>query len=395
MPLLVEEGKGLIDPCPLWDSDGKAYLVHAYAGSRAGIKSILVVKELNPDGTGVIGDPVLIYDGHEKDPTIEGPKIYKQHGYYYVFAPAGGVSTGWQTILRSKNIYGPYERKQVLSQGGSPVNGPHQGAWIQTQTGEDWFLHFQDKGAYGRVVHLQPMKWLNDWPVIGKDDDGDGNGEPVTTCKKPNVGKSFSKINPSEDDEFNGVKPGLQWQWQANPKQTWSFLFNGKLRMFSVMGDDSVKNYWSLPNLLMQKLPAEEFVTTAKITFQPRLEGEKCGLIIFGEDYAYIGLEKKPGGNFISFGVCLGAEKGLPEKITLGDKMVSENIFLRVQFRKGGNAVFSYSGDGNNFQPMGENFTAKPGRWVGARIGFFCTGKTKTNDAGFADIDYIRFTPVD
>jgi beta-xylosidase len=182
-PLLVEAGKGLIDPCPLWDTNGKAYLVHAYAGSRAGIKSVLVIQQLSNDGTKVLDKGKIVYDGHEKDPTVEGPKLYKRNGYYYIFAPAGGVSTGWQLALRSKNIYGPYERRVVMDQGSTKINGPHQGAWVTTQMGEDWFLHFQDKGAYGRVVHLQPMKWINDWPVIGIDKDGDGKGEPVLNYK--------------------------------------------------------------------------------------------------------------------------------------------------------------------------------------------------------------------
>ena len=157
-PILVEEGKGLIDPCPLWDDDGKVYLIHALAGSRAGFKSVLIVKKLNEDGTKTIDNGVMVFDGHAHQPTIEGPKFYKRNGFYYIFAPAGGVSTGWQLVLRSKNIYGPYEEKIVMDQGNTTINGPHQGAWIQTQTGEDWFIHFQDKGAYGRVIHLQPMK---------------------------------------------------------------------------------------------------------------------------------------------------------------------------------------------------------------------------------------------
>jgi len=144
---------------------------------------------MNSEATLATNDDVIIIDGHEGESTIEGPKLYKRNGFYYVFAPAGGVPTGWQTVLRSKNIYGPYEKRKVMDQGKSSINGPHQGAWVQTQTGEDWFFHFQDKGAYGRIVHLQPMKWVKDWPVIGIDKDGDGTGEPVMTCKKPNVGK--------------------------------------------------------------------------------------------------------------------------------------------------------------------------------------------------------------
>jgi beta-xylosidase len=213
-PLLIEAGKGLIDPCPLWDDNGKTYLVHAYAGSRAGIKSIIVVKEMNKEGTKIISDGVMVYDGHEKDPTIEGPKFYKRNGHYYIFAPAGGVSTGWQTVLRSKNVYGPYERKVVMDQGTTSINGPHQGAWVTTQTGEDWFLHFQDKDAYGRVVHLQPMKWINEWPVIGVDKDGDGKGEPVLINKKPNVGKQY---------------PGLQFRTVMNSVKL-NLVYNGNGR---------------------------------------------------------------------------------------------------------------------------------------------------------------------
>ena len=168
--VMVKPGKGLIDPCPLWDEDGRAYVAHAYAGSRAGIKSILAVFEMNAEGTQAITPSRTVYDGHADDPTIEGTKFHKRNGEYYIFAPAGGVATGWQVVMKSENVYGPYERKVVLAQGKTPINGPHQGAWVDTQEGEDWFFHFQDKGAYGRIVHLQPMVWKdNGFPVIGID----------------------------------------------------------------------------------------------------------------------------------------------------------------------------------------------------------------------------------
>src|SRR4030095_2037632 len=127
---------------------------------------------MNTEGTRVLDDGVIVFDGHAADPTVEGPKFYKLNGYYYILAPAGGVATGWQLALRSKNIYGPYERRIVLAQGKTAINGPHQGALINTITGESWFVHFQDKGAYGRVVHLEPAVWKNDFPVIGADADG-------------------------------------------------------------------------------------------------------------------------------------------------------------------------------------------------------------------------------
>ena len=390
-PVLVEAGKGLIDPCPLWDDDGKTYLVHAFAGSRAGIKSVIIVKQMNGEGTKTIGEGVLVYDGHEKDPTIEGPKFYKRNGYYYIFAPAGGVSTGWQLVLRSKNIYGPYERKVVMEQGTTTINGPHQGAWVDTKTGEHWFLHFQDKDAYGRVVHLQPMKWINDWPVIGEDKDGDGKGEPVLVYKKPTVGKTYPVQTPLDSDEFNGNQIGLQWQWQANPKPYWAFPFNGKLRLFSYQLPDSSRNYWNVPNLLMQKFPADEFMVTTKLSFYPRLDGERAGLIIFGADYAYLSVVKKTDGNYILYSVCKEADREKEATVQDGEKVMNADIYLRVKVNKGAGCEFSYSADGGTtFKLIGEKFIAKPGRWVGAKVGLFCTRTVKTNDSGFADVDWFR-----
>jgi beta-xylosidase len=396
-PILVYAGKGLEDPCPLWDNDGQVYLVHTYVGSRAGIKSIVTVNKLNLEGTRVINEDVLVYDGHEVDPTIEGPKFYKRNGYYYIFAPAGGVSTGWQLILRSKNVYGPYERKVAMDQGASPTNGPHQGAWVTTQTGEDWFLHFQDKDAYGRILHLQPMKWLNDWPVIGVDKDGDGKGEPVVRYKKPNVGKTYPIQTPVESDEFNGSTVGLQWQWMANHKGTWSFMntSNGSLRLFSDKVPDSAKNLWDAPNVLLQKFPAEEFMVTTKFTFKPnsKIENEKSGLVIMGLSYAGLALKSKKDGVQLVFESCKDAGSGKEEKEKVIMKMNVPTVFFRVKVTKGGKCGFSYSLDGNVFTNAGEEFTAEVGRWKGAKVGLFCTRETQVNDAGYADFDWFRVEP--
>lgn len=395
-PVMVAEGKGLIDPCPLWDDDGKAYLVHAYAGSRAGIKSVIVVREMNREGTKALDDGVLVFDGHDADPTVEGPKFYKRNGYYYIFAPAGGVSTGWQLVLRSKNIYGPYERRVVMDRGSTAVNGPHQGAWVDTKTGEHWFLHFQDKEAYGRVVHLQPMKWVKDWPVIGIDNDGDGKGEPVREYRKPNIGvRKITKATAPDTDEFESTRIGLQWQWQANPQPYWAFQSGGKLRLFSYPMPDSVKNYWEVPNLLMQKFPADEFIATTKLSFKPRLENERAGLIVFGTDYAYISVVKKKDGNYLSFSTCINADKGEPEAVNDIRKLNGEgstDIYFRVIVSRGGNCEFSYSTDGNKYETMPGKLSAKPGRWVGAKLGLFCTRMSKTNDSGYGDWEYFRIS---
>ncbi|WP_242689191.1 glycoside hydrolase 43 family protein [Pedobacter sp. SYSU D00535] len=397
-PILVEGGKGLIDPCPLFDDDGKVYLVYAYAGSRAGIKSILAVKQMNAEGTKTIDHGVLVYDGHEIDQTVEGPKFYKRNGYYYIFAPAGGVATGWQLVLRSKNVYGPYERKIVMAQGATSVNGPHQGGWVTTPSGEDWFLHFQDKEQYGRVVHLNPMKWVNDWPVIGIDKDGDGTGDPVLVYKKPNVGKTYALATPPDSDEFNTTRLGLQWQWQSNPKPTWYFMnpSKGSLRLFTDKPEDA-KNLWEAPNVLLQKFPADSFMVTTKMTFtpnSPKLENEKAGLTVMGFSYANVAIKSKKDGNYLVYTVGKDAVKGNPEKEEVITKLATPTAFLRVKVRPGAKCQFSYSLDGLTYKDVGEVFQAEVARWKGSKVGLFATRETTTNDSGYADFDWFRVEPV-
>ncbi|WP_345949799.1 glycoside hydrolase 43 family protein [Mucilaginibacter sp. PAMB04274] len=395
-PQIVLPGKGYIDPTPLWDDDGKVYLAIGWAGSRAGVKSLLTVFRMNSAGTKVVNDGRHVFDGHESHPTIEGPKFYKRNGYYYLFAPAGGVGTGWQLVLRSKNVYGPYEEKIVMDQGKSSVNGPHQGAWVETQTGESWFIHFQDKGAYGRITHLQPMRWVNNWPIIGADPDGDGKGEPVLVYKKPNVGKTYAIVTPPESDEFNTDSLGLQWQWHANPRLEWSAKIPGKgyLRLFAYATEKGAQSLWPVPNLLMQKLPAAAFTATTKVKYtveQDAWQDKKAGLLMMGNDYAYISISKDEKGYKISQVTCKGAVNGAGEN-TIDEKRISSNAaWLRMQvIAPDAKCSFSYSEDGINFKPIGEAFTAAPDKWIGAKMGLFCISKPEARTGGYADFDWFR-----
>ena len=403
--LLVKEGKGLIDPCPFWDEDGRAYLVHGYAGSRAGMKSMLGIFEMNTDGTQAITDDRLIFDGHPNNPTLEGPKLYKRNGYYYIFAPAGGVKPGWQLALRSKDIYGPYEEKTVLAQGKSDINGPHQGAWIDTPDGkQDWFIHFQDLYAYGRAVLLQPMRWVNDWPVMGEDKDGDGCGTPVETYQKPEVGKTYPVATPVESDEFSSRTLGLQWQWQANNNPLWYYAAGekGYLRLFAWEKIGKAQNLWDAPALLLQKFPAPNFKATTKITFAPFKTGERTGLIVMGQDYAAITLESTEKGLILNQISAKNVSNGTPETINASVPVNQSTIFFRVEVKQTkslnneniqqpkANCTFSYSLDGNKFIPFGNAFAAWEGKWIGAKVGVFCQRPKTLNDSGYADIDWFR-----
>ena len=365
---------------------------------------IYMIKTRDPKGSW--SKPVLVFDGNDgKNHTVEGPKLYKRNGYYYIFAPAGGVATGWQLVLRSRNIYGPYESKIVMAQGKTTINGPHQGGWVDTNTGESWFVHFQDQGAYGRVIHLNPMKWVNEWPVIGVDKDKDGCGEPVTTYKKPNVGKMYPVTTPPESDEFDTRHLGLQWQWHANKQDTYGFTTDlGYIRLYAGSLSKEFVNFWEVPNLLLQKFPAEEFTATTKLTFTAKQDGEQAGMIVMGWDYSYLSVRKAGDKFILQQVVCKDAEQQHPEQVKelasfpveyLKMPGVADNewktVYLRVKVAKGAVCTFAYSLDGKKYTAAGEPFTARQGKWIGAKVGLFCVTPNDGN-RGWADVDWFRVT---
>ena len=422
-PVLVDETKGAIDPAPFWDDDGTAWLIKAFAGSRAGFSNVLELRRLDPAGMKAVGAPIRIIDGATLSParssrgampwfTIEGPKLYKRDGYYYVFAPAGSVKGGWQGVFRSRSITGPYEGRIVLDQGHTDINGPHQGAWVTTASGQDWFVHFQDADAYGRRVLLEPMRWKDGWPIIGADPDRDGIGEPVLTHAKPDTGPAQPIVTPQASDSFDAPTLGLQWQWNANPREDWASLTAapGKLRLNAI---SSPPNLWEAGALLSQKLPGPRFTVTTKLDFQPKAIGERAGLAMFGRSYSWIGLEKTSVGVRLVQIVRNDADKGAAETASIGLAEAPLTIWLRLtaeplsvpadppDFRpywpsmlrwQNAKVRFSYSLDGTRYLPVGEPFMARQGQWVGAQIGLFAQAPAGTPAftayrTGWADFD--------
>lgn len=397
-PVNIRPGAGWIDPCPFWDEDGRAYLVAGVAKSRIGYKSVLHMIEMQPDGMGLIGEAKVVFDGNlNEQETIEGPKLYKRNGWYYIFAPAGGVKTGWQTVLRSKNIFGPYEYRVVMRQGDTPINGPHQGAWVDTVTGEDWFLHFQDVYAAGRIIHLQPMSWKEDWPIIGIAKDGNYYGEPVLTYRKPNVGEDAKEaeiFEPDASDDFSKKTLGLQWQWNANPKEDWYKLTSEGLCLKAVKQEEKIK-HGDYPNLLLQKWPAPEFICDTTLSLAGLKANEEAGVISMGVKYALLSFARNEEGmveaSFINgeqkYGKIL-VESTEETSTSLGTMVFaddSETITVRMSIHRVGTqdlsekeknfpleeVVFEYSTNGTDYKKAG-SYMAAAGRWVGVKSGVYC-----------------------
>jgi beta-xylosidase len=399
---LVHEALGMIDTCPLWDDDGKAYLVNGWAKSRAGFNAILTVYEMEPDGTALIGERTTVFDGTVTHPTIEGPKFYKRGDYYYIFAPFGGVATGSQTVLRASSPLGPYEYRNVLEQGSTDINGPHQGGWVTTPDGgEDWFLHFQEYTDYGRVAHLNPMHWTDDdWVTMGVDFDGNGIGEPVSTHAKPNVGATHPVAVPQTTDEFGEPAMAPQWQWYANPEAGWASRDDrpGWLRLTPVAIAGGEPNLHNQPNILLQKLPAPDFTVTTKLDAAALTGDAKAGLIVMGFDYAYLGVSRAGAGLRVTRVTCTGANDGRAESVQTTADLPDAPLFLRVEVEeksKRPHCAFSYSADGETYTELGNEFAAREGRWIGAKVGLFAVtpagvAGSGVGPGGHADFDFFR-----
>lgn len=387
-PHCLIEGKGLIDPCPLWDDDGSAYLVHAYARSRSGIKHRLQIRPMAPDGSRLLGEGVIIADGEECFPTIEGPKFLKRDDWYYVLAPAGGVATGWQMVLRSRHIYGPYEARNVLEQGISGVNGPHQGALVDTPSGGWWFIHFQDAGVYGRIVHLQPVEWRDGWPEMGVDRDGNGIGEPVETYPLPIPAEDAVMQVPATTDTFDSLTLGLQWQWYANHAAGWHSLTEraGYLRLYAQPGNSA--NFSLTPHLLLQKFPARAFTVETAVEFAPSATSDETGLAVVGLRHAVLALKRTRSGNRLS----LRIDNELLEEIGIeGDA-----LRLRVTVREGGWCRFAWAApESGDWTDIGVEFGACEGQWIGAKVGLFASAAPNSAPGrnSYADFAYFRFSP--
>lgn len=443
-PVWVVRARGFIDPCPLWDEDGRAYLSHALAGSRAGLKSVVLVAPMQADGTSLTDPSRIVYDGHLTQPTIEGTKFYKRNGYYYIFAPAGGVSTGWQTVLRSRSPFGPFEEKVVMASAPGTINGPHQGAWVDAPDGSEWFLHFQDKGAYGRIVHLQPLSWRSDdWPLIGEDPDGDGIGQPVSDYiinipRHPSpregiglfyyprgergvakiqsdlcAGNGRNALSPegiglyfSPPDERASARSGSlgTWQYPAVPEAKWQMeLPDGGLRLYSV--EQESRSLWECRNVVQRKFPAERFTVQAKLQFHPnpqlRERGETAGFVVMGDDYAGLFVEDRADGLMLTYRVCEKAGKGGEEQVMPLEALSSGTFWVKLEVRPRATETpvpdavcrFCWSRDGKRWEKVPQSFTARPEMWIGAKFGFFCNRYARKNDSGWLDVTDLRVKP--
>lgn len=385
-PYCLKTAPGWIDPCPFWDDDGRAWLVHAFAFSRCGVKNKLQLFEMSPDATRLLDDGHIIFDGTPTHPTLEGPKLYKRNGEYWIFAPAGGVKRGWQTVLRASSLDGPWQTRDVLHQGNTAINGPHQGAWVELENGENWFFHFQDKGVYGRILHLQPLRWMSDgWPQIGACLQNSHKGQPVEVHPVPQL--PLVPCAPQTTDTFPAGQPGLQWQWQANPKKAWLTKGLNGLNLTCVPTEANHTIY-HLPQLLLQPFPAERFRVRTLLTLAFLHDKEEGGLVVYGQRFAALRVIKSKTGIQLCLDHGWTDDRGEMHLTSLpvGELSDETQIALGLRVDYDGIVHFGYQRTGEEWREIAPQFSAGAGKWIGARVGIYARGQF-TNNPG-----YVRFS---
>jgi beta-xylosidase len=349
----VKAVSGWEDPAPFWDDDGRAFLVHSVLGAGP-----LILHRMSPDGRALLDDGVEIYRG----PVAEGPKLFKRGGHYYISLPEGGVERGGQTVLRSRSVYGPYERREVL-----PAGSPHQGGIVDLPSGESWFIGFKSSGRLGRVCHLLPVRWGDDdWPVFG-----DG-GRTVERWRKPSVGRAQPLAKPATSDEFDAPTLSPQWQWNHNPvPEAWSLSARaGFLRLEARPASDMSR----ARNTLTQKLWDDAGSFEIRLDASGMADGQRAGItFISGSGFGWVGVGMRSGTRRILW------EQGE------GPVLDGNDLWLRGRY-SGDTARLEYSLDGRAWTDTGAAFTLAFGHWKGARVGIFCYGRR-----GYVDVDLVRY----
>jgi beta-xylosidase len=345
------------DPCPFWDDDGQAYLGRSQYGAGP-----IIIHRLSADGRQLLDDGVTVYTG----PVAEGTKIMKRDGYYYLIIPEGGVCCGWQTVLRSRSIYGPYEKRVVLEQGSTDINGPHQGALVEAADSTWWFFHFQETHPAGRVVHLQPARWKDGWPLIGVDIDGNGVGEPVAVWEKP-MGKEKVKVTPDATPggvahSFHASLLSPVWQWNHNPVDSaWSLSERKGWLTFHILPAANLKES---RNMLTQKTVGYESEATTRMDCSKLSEGDHAGLLCTGKQFMGVGVCRQEGKNYFYL-----EEDGARTLLGVCKQKV---VSLRVTIDSQRNThQFAVSADGKHFDKVGTPFSLRMGYWKGSRIGLY------------------------
>lgn len=339
------------------------------SGIKAGTEGVLIENATAPSG-----DNIML--------PAEGSQLFKIRGKYYLFNiswPRGGMRT--VIIHRADKITGPWEGRVALQD-----KGVAQGGLIETPEGK-WFSYlFKDNGGVGRIPYLVPVKWVNDWPVLGV------NGKVPETLELPKQKGLIPGIVNSDD--FSRKKKDkdlpLVWQWNHNPDNSlWSVRERkGFLRLKTGRVDTA---FVQAKNTLTQRTIGPESTGVTLLDVSHMQNGDISGLCLLQKQYGFVAVEKENGTKRI---VMVSAASGKPKELE-SIPLEQDQVYFKAECdfkNQSDKGRFYYSLDGKTWKVIGTsiNLPYTLPHFMGYRFGLF--NYATKQKGGFVDFDYFKIS---
>ena len=382
------------DRCYVFSGSGQVRVVELNATltdeEPGGIHQALNNRELQPEG------------------LLEGSRVIKHDGYYYLIMIAWPGEGRQQLAFRSRSIVGPYEKKTILKSPFGGFNNVGQGTIVDGKHGEWYGVIFQDRDGVGRVLTLNPCQWEDGWPMLG---DADGKVPDVMSLYAEQVppmqpADTSVRIRTTVSDDF-GPESTLNtalplWQWNHNPvREGWSLSERpGWLRLHTV---DKAASIYHARNTLTQRMDGPTCQASVCIDISHMRPGDHAGFAAFNGHSALLSIERTKNGSSLVLSheevTLTPAEHAISQvkrdEVARVDLHRQKQICLRItgDFRPGhnDNATFWYSLDGGRqWQQMGGDYRMRFDYrrfFMGTKFALF--NYSTTGHGGYVDFDYF------
>jgi len=377
---------GWDDCCSFCDDDGQLYFIatNFKLDPKTNRKYNIHLFKMTPDGKSLIMESdSIIHQSHGS----EANKLYKINGIYYHFFSEVKKEGRVMMMERSKNIYGPWEIKQLNHVNKSSDKEPNQGGLMQLKNGQWWFFTHHGSGDWeGRVASLLPVTWINEWPIIGEVGK-DTIGNMVWSGRAP-INIPNGKLKIQTDDDFSSGSLLPQWEWNYQPRSDkWSLSSRkGFLRLHAfqpLKPENNSRIILRAGNTITQRsMRTKSNTATVKIDISGMSDGQFAGITHFSTtSHSLTGIKQYNGGRQLVY-----SNNG---RDSIGIKITGKYIWLRSYWDYQGKNNYSYSLDGKKFLPFGDVTQLTWGSYRGDRIGIF--NYNIEGEKGYVDVDYFTY----
>lgn len=388
---LVSRMRHFHDASLFFDDDDRVYVLHGTG----------MLTELQPDLSGVKpgADVQLFKRDSSETGLLEGSRMVKRLGKYYLLMVSWPKDTPRrQVCYRADSIHGPYEKQVILQTRFGGFSYVGQGTIVDAADGRWWGVIFQDRGGVGRVLTLEPCRWVDGWPMLG-----DRQGHIPTTMVKPVQG--YAGGNIVDSDDFGGARLGINWQWNHNPVDSaWTLAERrGWLRLKT---SRIAANMFVAPNTLSQRMEGPQCSGIIRMDVSRLQDGDVAGLSVFQGDAALLAVCQQGNRRYIvasTDSVAFGDKDGIVKSVNSHElsrhELKSNIVYLRIDadFRPGRDlATLSYSLDGIQWMPAITSFKMVYDfrrLFMGSRFAIVCYASKRLG--GYADVDYFHYKRVE